>query len=180
MAALAAVAGILTLGRRNWLGIASAAALSASLVVLVGLIWLHESDHGNGPSARATAAAMAGISSTPEWQWRRISQAMARKVDFRGADLDGANLDGLQLSHVDFDGAQADDASFRGSQLQGASLRGASLRGACLEGADLTGADLTGADLTGADVAGATVSPQAEKAALAWPSGRAAPVASCT
>jgi hypothetical protein len=171
-------AGILILGRSGWLIIGTAAVLTASLIVLVGLIWLHESHHTNSrPAPTATAA---GVSEPVDWQWQRISQAMAQEANLRGADLEAANLDGLQLSYKNFDGAQADGASFRGSQLEHASFRGASLRGACLQGANLTGADLTGADFTGADVAGVTVSSQAKKAALAWPCAHARPAAVCT
>jgi len=179
LAALVVAAGILTVSRDRWQAIVMAAALTASVVVFVGLIQLHETHQKS--SRPAPTATTASASKPPvDWQWRRISQAMAQEADLRGADLDGANMDGLQLSHKNFDGAQANGASLRGSQLEHSSFRGASLRDACLEGADLTGADLTGADFTGADVAGVTVSPQAKKAALVWPGAHTTPEAACT
>lgn len=178
MAALVVTAGILFLSHDRWLTFGLAAALTVSLVALAGSIRLHESHHKT--SRRAPAATVAGRPKPPvDWQWQKISQSMAREANLRGADLDGANLNGLQLTHKDLDGAQADGASFRGSQLEDASLRGASLRGACLQGANLTGANLSGADFTGADVAGVTVSRQAKRAALVWPSPHSVPAAAC-
>lgn len=178
LAALAVAAGILFLSRDRWLTFGMAAALTVSLVVLAGSIWLHESHYKS--SHPRSAATVAGTPKPPvDWQWQRVSQAMANETNFQGADLDGANLNGLQLSHKNFDGAQADGASFRGSQLEYASLRGASLRGACLEGANLTGADLTGADFTDADVAGVKVSRQAKRAAMVWPGTHSASAAAC-
>jgi hypothetical protein len=178
LAALVVTAGILFLSRDRWLTLGLAAVLTISLVGLAGSIWLYESHHKS--SRRASAAAVAGEPRLPvDWQWRRISQAMANEANLRGADLEAANLNGLQLSHKDLAGAQADGASFRGSQLKDASLQGASLRGACLEGANLTGADLAGADFTGADVAGVTVSRQAKRVALVWPDTHSAPAVAC-
>ena len=178
LAALVVTAGILFLSHDRWLTFGLAAALTVSLVALAGSIRLHESHHKT--SRRAPAATVAGRPKPPvDWQWQKISQSMAREANLRGADLDGANLNGLQLTHKDLDGAQADGASFRGSQLEDASLRGASLRGACLQGANLTGANLSGADFTGADVAGVTVSRQAKRAALVWPSPHSVPAAAC-
>jgi hypothetical protein len=178
LAAVVVTAGILFLSRDRWLTFGLAAALTVSLVVAVGSVWLHESHHEI--SSRASAGAVAGVPKPPvDWQWQEISQAMANEGNLRGADLDGANLNGLQLSHEDLDGAQANGASFRGSQLEDASLQGASLRGACLQGANLTGANLSGADFTGADVAGVAVSPQATRAALVWPGRHSAPTAAC-
>jgi uncharacterized protein YjbI with pentapeptide repeats len=175
LAALVVTAGILFLSRDRWLTFGLAAALTVSLVALAGSIRLHESHQKSSRRASVAGALQPPV----DWQWRRISQAMANEANLRGADLDGANLSGLQFSHKDFDGAQADGASFRGSQLEDASLRGASLRGACLEGANLTGADLAGADFTGANIAGVTVSWQAKRAALAWPATEAVPAAAC-
>jgi Pentapeptide repeats (8 copies) len=177
LTALAVAAGILFVSRDRWLTFGLAVALAACLVIFAGSIWRHELPRKSGHQVSAAAT---GAPQLPaDWPRQRISQTMADGANFRGADLDGADLAGLQLSHKNFDGVQADGASFRGSQLEYASLRGASLRGACLEGANLTGADLTGADLTGADVAGVTVSRQAERAALVWPSAHAAPTAMC-
>jgi len=177
MGAILVVAGILFLSQDRWLTFGLAAALTASLVIIASSIRLHES-RSEGDSR--TAAVPNALNPPVDWQRQVISQAMADEANFRGADLDGANLNGIQLSHKNLDGAQANNASFLGSQLEYASLRGASLRGACLEGANLTGADLTGADFSGADVAGVTVTPQARKAALAWPTTHVGPAAACT
>ncbi len=179
VAALGVTAGILLLSRDRWLTVGLAAALMVSLVAVAGTVWLHESHHKS--SRRASAVPASGASKPPvNWQWRRISQAMADKANLRGADLEGANMSGLQLSHKVFAGAQADGASFRGSQLNDASFQGTSLRGACLQGANLTGANLAGADFTGADVAGVTVSRQAKRAALVWPRRHSKPPAVCS
>lgn len=178
LASVVVIAGLLLFSRDRWLAIGMAAAFVAALAVFVGLAWLQESHHTSShpkPTATATGAAKPPV----DWQWRRISRAMAQRVNFAGANLDDANLAGLQLSHKNFNGAQADGASFRGSELEDASLRGVSLRGACLEGANLMGADLAGADLTGADVAGVKVSSQAKKAALVWPGRHSRPAAAC-
>jgi hypothetical protein len=176
LATLVVTVGILILNHDRWLAIGMAAALIASLIVFIGLTWLQEV-HRMGGHPAPMAAGAESWKSPLDWQWRRISQDMARQANFRGADLDDANLDGLQLSHKNFDGMQADGATFRGSQLEDSSLRGASFRAACLEGADLIGADLTGADFSGADIAGVTVSPQAKKTALVWPSTPTTPAA---
>jgi Pentapeptide repeats (8 copies) len=178
LAALAVAAGILFFSRDRWLTLGLAVALAACLVIFGGSIRWHELH--NKSSHRVLAAAATGAPQmSADWPRQRISQTIANRANFRGADLDGADLDGLHLSRKNLDGVQADGASFRGSQLEYASLRGASLRGACLEGANLTGADLTGADFTGADVAGVTVSRQAKRAALVWPSAHATPTAIC-
>jgi hypothetical protein len=178
MGAILVVAGILFLSQDRWLTFGLAAVLTASLVIIASSIRLHEF-RSEGDS-RTAAAVPNALNPPVDWQRQVISQAMADEANFRGADLNGADLNGIQLSHKNFDGAQANDASFLGSQLEYASLRGASLRGACLEGANLTGADLTGADFSGADVAGVTVTPQARRAALAWPSTHFGPAAACT
>jgi hypothetical protein len=166
---LVAAAAIVFLSRDRWLTFGLAGALTASLALFAGSIWLNES-HSNHRHLAASAPVGPTVPAAPvHWPWRQITQAMADGGDFRGADLDGANLNGLGLSYKNLVGAQANGASFRGAQLQHANLRGASLRGACLAGANLTDADLAGADFTGADVSGAIVSAQAEKAALVWP-----------
>jgi hypothetical protein len=167
--ALLAAAAIVFLSRDRWLTFGLAGALTASLVLFAGSIWLNES-HGNHRHLAASPPVGPTVPAAPvRWPWRQITQAMADGGDFRGADLDGANLNGLELSYKNLAGAQANGASFRGAQLQHANLRGASLRGACLAGANLTDADLAGADFTGADVSGVMVSAPAEKAALVWP-----------
>jgi hypothetical protein len=177
LALILVTGGILFLSQDRWLTFGLAAALAASLVVMISTIRSHES-HGKA-SKRTTVFASGAMSLPVNWEGQAISQAMANGANFRGADLDGANLNGIQLSHKNFDGAQADGASFRGSQLQRASLRGASLRGACLQGANLIGADLTGADFSGADIAGVIVTQQATKEALVWPATHSTPTASC-
>jgi hypothetical protein len=169
--------GILAVSRDRGPAIGIAALVSVG-VVFAGLAWapaFHGRDSGPAPPATRSGS----TAQTLDWQWRTITQSMARRANFRGADLDHANLDGLQLAHKNFAGTEANGASFRGSQLVDASLRGASLQGACLVGANLTGADLTGADFNGADVAGVTVSPKARKAALSWPRSRASTAAAC-
>jgi Pentapeptide repeats (8 copies) len=178
VAVFAVTAGILLVSRERWLTFGMAFALTASVLIFVGSIWLHQA-HDKVRRRAAVVAARNDSGSPVDWSWRRISQAMVRDANLRGADLDDANLNGLRLSDKDLDGVQADGASFRGAQLEHASLRGASLRGACLEGADLAGADLAGADFTGADVAGVTVSIQAEKAALAWPTTQSLSPVTC-
>ena len=178
VAAFAVTAWILFVSRERWLTFGMAFALTASLLIFAGSIWLHQAHDGVRRHA-AVVAVRDDPGSPVDWSWRRISESMVRDANLRGADLDDANLNGLQLSYKDLDGVQADGASFRGAQLEHASLRGASLRGACLEGADLAGADLAGADFTGADVAGVTVSPRAEKAALAWPTTQPLPAVTC-
>lgn len=163
-----AAAAIVFLSRDRWLTFGLAGALTVSLVMLAGSIWLNES-RGNHRQVASAPVMPTALASPVRWPWRQITQAMADEGDFRGADLDGADLNGLQLSRKNLDGAEANGASFRGAQLQNADLRGASLRGACMAGANLTDADLAGADFTGADVSGVIVSAQAEKAALVWP-----------
>jgi Pentapeptide repeats (8 copies) len=178
LATLVLTAGVLSLSPRHRLAIATATPLIAALAVFVGLALapgLHRVGRHPAPIPPSTKPPGQRL----DWQWRTVSQSMARQANFRGADLDNANLDGLQLSHKDFAGVQAEGASFRGSQLEDASLRGASFQGACLEGANLMGADLTGANFSGADVAGVTVLPKAKKAALVWPSLQASPAAAC-
>jgi hypothetical protein len=175
---LVLTAGILTLSRDRRLAIATATPLIAALAVFAGLT-LAPRLHLPGIRPEPIARSAGTLAQPLDWQWRTVSQSMARQADFRGANLDNANLAGLQLSHKNFDGAQAEGASFRGSELEDASLRGASMQGACLEGANLTGADLTGANFSGADVAGVTVLPKAKKATLAWPSTQASPAAAC-
>jgi Pentapeptide repeats (8 copies) len=178
VAVFAVTAWILFASRERWLTFGMALALAASVLISVGSIWLHQA-HDRVRRRAAVVAARDDPGSPVDWSWRRISEAMVRDANLRGAYLDDANLNGLQLSYRDLDGVQADGASFRGAQLEHASLRGASLRGACLEGADLAGADLAGADFSGADVAGVTVSVQAEKAALAWPTTQSLPAVTC-
>jgi hypothetical protein len=179
LAALAVAGGVLFFSRDRWLTLGLAVALAACLAIFAGSILWHELHHRSSRQVPVASAATSTPQLPADWPQQRISQTMANGANFRGADLDGADLAGLQLSHKNFDGVQADGASFRGSQLEYASLRGASLRGACLQGANLTGADLVGADLTGADVAGVTVSPQAKRAALVWPSAHATPTPTC-
>lgn len=177
LATLALAAGILAVSRDRGLAIGMAALVGLG-AVFAGLAWAPAFHH---PVSRtAPIATSSGPSAqTLDWQWRTITQGMARRANFRGADLDNANLDGLQLAHKNFAGAEANGASFRGSELEDANLRGASLQGACLVGANLTGADLTGADFSGADVAGVTVLPKAKKAALSWSSARASTASAC-
>jgi hypothetical protein len=178
LATLLITAGILLFGRNRLLATGLVAALTAALVVLAGVSWLHELHHKS--LHPVSAASEKGSWTLPlDWSRRRISQNMARQANFRGADLNDANLDGLQLAHKNFDGAQADGATFRGSQLEDASLRGASLQDACLQGANLTGADLSGADFKGADVAGVKIESRAKKTALAWPNPHSTPAAAC-
>jgi hypothetical protein len=178
LATLVLTAGILSLSPHRRLALATATPLIAALAVFAGLV-LAPRLHRAGKHPASIAPSTKPPAQRLDWQWRTISQSMARQANFRGADLDNANLDGLQLSHKDFAGVQAEGASFRGSQLEDASLRGASLQGACLEGANLVGADLTGANFSGADVAGVSVLPKAKKAALVWPSPQASPAAAC-
>lgn len=176
MGTILVAAGILFLSGNRWLTFGVAAALAASFVLIATSIRLHASHYeGDGRAAAALNASNLPVN----WHGQVVSQAMADHADFRGADLDGADLDGIQLSYKNFDGAQANDASFRGSQLEYTSLRGASLRDACLEGANLTGADLTGADFSGADVEGVIATPQAMRAALAWPATQLVPAVAC-
>lgn len=166
---------ILSHDRGFAIGIAALAAVGA---VFAGLSWapaLHRASSRPSP-----AATRSGPPAQPlDWQWRTVSQRMAKHANFRGANLDNANLAGLQLNHKNFDGMQANGANFRGSQLEDTSLRGASFQGACLQGANLMGADLTGANFSGADVAGVIVLPKAKKTTQVWPSAQANLVAAC-
>jgi Pentapeptide repeats (8 copies) len=177
VATLALAATVLVVSRNRGLVIGVAALVGVG-AVFAGLAWapaLHRS--ANRPAA--IAAGRGHSAQALDWRWRIITQGMASRADFRGADLENANLDGLELTHKNFDGASANGASFRGSQLEDASLRGASLQGACLVGANLTGADLTGANFSGAEVAGVTVLPDAEKAAVNWPSSQSSTTSAC-
>jgi hypothetical protein len=177
LATILMAAGILVASKDRRLAFGLAAALTASLVVIASSVRVHDSDDES--RHQSTTSTVENPHLPVKWPGRVISQSMADEADFGDADLDGANLNDIQLSHKNFDGVQADGASFRGSQLEYANLRDASLRGACLDGANLTGANLTGADFSGADVANVTVSQQATRAALVWPTDHSAPVVVC-
>src|SRR5262249_25137749 len=75
LAARVVAAGILTVSRDRWLTIVMAAALAASVVVFVGLIQLGETHQR---SSRAAGTVAAGAPKPADWQWRRVTQAMAQ------------------------------------------------------------------------------------------------------
>lgn len=81
-----------------------------------------------------------------------VREAVAAKIDLRGADLYGANLCGADLRGAYLHGAYLHGAILCGANLHGANLCGAYLRGAYLHGANLYGANLDGANLHGANL----------------------------
>ncbi len=87
-----------------------------------------------------------------------VEEAVAKKIDLRGANLRGANLSDANLSGAYLSDACLSDAYLSGANLRGANLRGAYLRGANLSGAYLSGANLSGANLSDAYLSGAYLS----------------------
>ena len=84
-----------------------------------------------------------------------VREAVAAKIDLRGADLRRADLYGADLRRADLYGANLYGADLYGADLHGANLHGANLGRANLGGANLGGADLRGANLDGANLHGA-------------------------
>jgi uncharacterized protein YjbI with pentapeptide repeats len=130
------------------------AGLAVVVLLLVGIGWYRDFDHGLMQQADCSAAAGKGV------VWSGCVKDGVRIAD--GSVLVGlrglnASLRDARLSGVDLSGARLDYADLTRASLIDADLTGVVFRGATLNRADLRGADLTDADLRNADLRDARI-----------------------